>query len=181
MIAYLFAGGLEKSLLPCLFNCNYESRSTLRFNDCLANWANSGARVWNSEDTYQQGETVVYYYIKRGVVTRAFYTAQRDITTVDLHPRYQQSGWHRCQDVTMRRADRNGIADGTEEYLLVLWEYLTRYCTSCQISRAPQETVEDINDVDPETAKNFIDVRGQRPNNNLSSGILGEDGEEIIF
>lgn len=187
LIAYLFSGGLEKTLLPCLFNCNYESRTKLRETNCVQKWVAGGARVWNGVDTFQKGDYCVYYYTKNGVVTRAFYEATRDIEVRGLQPRYAQSGWHRCQDVKLRKADRNGIADGTENYLTVMYEYLTRYCTSCQIGGATQRDIAEtqaINNVDLPNPEGYLPPKksaDQRNNFNNGSGILGEDGEEIIF
>lgn len=181
LIAYLFAGGLEQTELPCLFNCNYESDSRQLENDCVRNWIANGRKVWNSSDTFVKGDVVVYYYLKHGVVTRAYYTATRTITGLDNHPRYQGSGWHSCKKVQLRTVDRNNIATGEEEYLRVMWEYLTRYCTQCSIS-TNRGTIEEKNTVDPTTPKNYLDPRVENESfNNSNSGILGEDGEEIIF
>lgn len=183
LIAYLFSGGLENTLLPCLFNCNYESKSKLRETNCIQRWVGGGARVWNGVDTFQQGDYCVYYYQKNGVVTRAFYEATRDIEIRGLQPRYPGSGWHRCQDVKLRKADRNGIADGTENYLTVMYEYLTRYCTSCQIgSNGSDAQTESA--VDQSSSQGYLPPKTNadgRNNINTGSGILGEGGEEIIF
>jgi len=183
LIAYLFAGGLENTLLPCLFNCNYESQTKLKERNCIQKWVAGGARVWNGVDTFQQGDYCVYYYQKNGVVTRAYYEATRDIEVRGLQPRYPASGWHRCQDVKLRKADRNGIADGTENYLTVMYEYLTRYCTSCQIGSNGSEA-QAQNNVDQSSSQGYLPPRinaDERNNINTGSGILGEDGEEIIF
>ena len=183
LIAYLFAGGLENTLLPCLFNCNYESQSKLKERNCVQKWVAGGARVWNGVDTFQQGDYCVYYYQKNGVVTRSYYEATRDIEVRGLQPRYPGSGWHRCQDVKLRKADRNGIADGTENYLTVMYEYLTRYCTSCQIGSNGSDA-QTQNGVDQSSSQGYLPPKtnaDERNNINTGSGILGEDGEEIIF
>jgi hypothetical protein len=179
LIAYLFAGGLNNSELPCLFNCNYESADKSKAFDCSIQWVASGAKYYNSTDTYSKGETIMYFHQKGGKVTRSYYTATREMTPLDIHPRFPNSGWARCQDVKLRTADRNNIATGNEEYLQVFWEFMTRFCNECQVSTMPP-SAENVNNVDPKVLKNYIDPK---TNNNTSSGsgILGEDGEELIF
>ena len=180
LIAYLFNGGLNKVQLPCLFNCNYETNAESKVYDCVSQWAATGGRYYNSVDTYQKGDIVIYYYMKGNKVTRNYYIATREIQPIDLHPRYAASGWHRCSSVTVRKADKNNIATGEEEYLQIMWEFMVRFCTECKV--VPTETTEgDVNNVDPTVLKNYLDPK--TTNNNLpnSSGILGEDGEEIIF
>lgn len=179
LIAYLFAGGINKSQLPCLFNCNYESADKQRAYSCQQNWAASGARFYNSTDSYQRGDIVVYYYLKGGKVTRNYYVATREIQPIDLQPRYFASGWHRCQDITLRTTDSNNIATGQEEYLQVLWEFMVRFCNECEVNIAP--SADNINNVDPKTLKNYLDPKTNRTNYSSNSGIIGEDGEEIIF
>ncbi len=180
LIAYLFAGGLNKTELPCLFNCNYDSADKSRVYDCAQAWAASGGKAYNSTDVYNQGDVVLYYHQIGGKVTRNFYTATRTVTPQDLAPRYFGSGWHRCQDVSVRKADRNNIATGNEEYLQVMWEFMTRFCNQCSISTIP--STPDENNVDPRVLKNYIDpTPRQNPNSSSNSGILGEDGEEIVF
>ena len=181
LIAYLFAGGLNKTELPCLFNCNYDSADKARAYSCTEQWAAAGARFYNSTDSYSRGDIIVYYYLKGKKVTRNFYTATRDIQPIDLHPRYFGSGWHRCQDINLRTADKNNIATGEEEYLQVFWEFMTRFCNECEIGSI-SEQLEDINNVDPTVLKNYLDPKTNRPNNySNGSGIIGEDGDEIIF
>ena len=180
LIAYLFAGGLNKTELPCLFNCNYDSADKAKAYSCSQQWAAAGSRYYNSTDSYSRGDIVMYYYLKGGKVTRNYYTATRDIQPIDLQPRYFGSGWHRCQDITLRTADKNNIATGDEEYLQVFWEFMTRFCNECEIGTIAEQ-LEDVNNVDPTVLKNYLDPKTN--NNNLSnnSGIIGEDGEEIIF
>ena len=180
LIAYLFAGGLNKTDLPCLFNCNYDSADKARAYSCSQQWVAAGARYYNSTDTYSRGDIVMYYYLQGGKVSRNYYTATRDINPIDLQPRYFGSGWHRCQDITLRTADRNNISTGEEQYLQIFWEFMTRFCNECEVGTI-SEQLEDINNVDPPSLKNYLDPKTN--NNNLSnnSGILGEDGEEIIF
>jgi hypothetical protein len=181
LIAYLFAGGLNKTELPCLFNCNYDSADKARAYSCTQQWAAGGARFYNSTDTYSRGDIVVYYYLQGKKVTRSFYTATREIQPIDVHPRYFGSGWHRCQDINLRTADKNNIATGDEKYLQVFWEFLTRFCNECEVGTI-SEQLENINNVDPPVLKNYLDPKTNRPNNySDNSGILGENGEEIIF
>lgn len=189
LIAYLFAGGLERTLLPCLFNCNYDSQTKLKQNNCIANWVAGGARKWNGTDTFRVGDSVLHHHLRNGVVTRSYYYATREIGPTDPHPRYPGSGWKRCQDVTIRKADGNGIADGTENYLTVMYEYLTRYCTSCQVGTNKSnasysnqgDTVEIQNDVDTQSMTGYLNPKINKENKNFGSGLIGEDGEEIIF
>lgn len=180
LIAYLFAGGLNKVDLPCLFNCNYDSADKARAYSCSQQWAAKGARYYNSTDTYSRGDIVMYYYLQGGKVTRNYYTATRDINPIDLQPRYFGSGWHRCQDITLRTADKNNIATGNEEYLQVFWEFMTRFCNECEVGTI-SEQLEDINNVDPTVLKNYLDPKTNKNNSSNNSGIIGEDGEEIIF
>lgn len=179
LIAYLFNGGLNKVQLPCLFNCNYETDAQNKIFSCQDQWIAGGARFYNSQDVFKKGDIIIYYYMQGRKVTRNYYIATREIQPIDLHPRYASSGWHRCSSVTLRTADKNNIADGTEEYLQVMWEFVTRFCNDCSIATyaVPEE---DENNVDPTILKNYLDPKttNNRPNN---SGILGEDGEEIIF
>lgn len=179
LIAYLFAGGINKSQLPCLFNCNYESAEKSRAYSCKQNWAASGARFYNSTDSYQRGDIAVYYYLKGGKVTRNYYVATREIQPIDLHPRYPASGWHRCIDVSLRTKDGNNIATGEEEYLQVMWEFMTRFCNECEVTSIPQP--QDVNNVDPKSMKNYLDPKTTRTNYSSNSGIIGENGDEIIF
>ena len=180
LIAYLFAGGLNKANLPCLFNCNYESSDKARAYSCSQQWAASGAKFYNSTDSYSRGDIIVYYYLKGKKVTRNYYVATREIQPIDLHPRYFGSGWHRCKDITLRTSDRNNIATGDEEYLQVFWEFMTRFCNECEIGTI-SEQLEDINNVDPPSLKNYLDPKTTKPNLSGNSGIIGEDGDEIIF
>ena len=180
LIAYLFAGGLNKTELPCLFNCNYDSADKSREYSCAQAWAASGGKAYSSTDVYNRGDVVLYYHQIGGKVTRNFYTATRTVTPQDLAPRYFGSGWHRCQDVSLRKADRNNIATGNEEYLQVMWEFMTRFCNQCSVGIGP--SAPDENNVDPKILKNYIDPNPrQNPNNSSNSAILGEDGEEIVF
>ena len=179
LISYLFAGGLNNSQISCLFNCNYDSADKARAFSCATQWADGGGKFFNSTDTYNKGDIVLYYYKEGNQVTRNYYIATREITPLAVHPRFPGSGWDRCQDVKLRTADRNGIATGEEEYLQVFWEYLTRFCTQCEVVSVGTGA-EDVNNVDPKVLKNYIDPK-TRNNNPTGSGIIGEDGEEIIF
>lgn len=179
LIAYLLSGGLNKTELSCIFNCNYESADKARAYSCGDVWVAGGAKYYNSTDSYNRGDVIMYYYKKGSKVTRSFYTAVRDVSPFDVAPRFPNSGWTRCQDIKLRTADRNGIATGEEEYLQVFWEFLTRFCNDCSITTYP--VVEDENNVDPTILKNYLDPKTTNTNISNQSGIVGEDGEEIIF
>lgn len=179
LIAYLLGGGLNKTELSCIFNCNYESADKAKAYSCGDVWVAGGTKYYNSTDSYNRGDVILYYYKKGSKVTRAFYTAVRDVTPFDVAPRFPNSGWTRCQDVKLRTADRNGIATGDEEYLQVFWEFLTRFCNECQVVATP--VAEDQNNVDPKVLKNYLNPKTTNTNTSNPSGILGEDGEEIIF
>jgi hypothetical protein len=179
LIAYLLGGGLNNTELSCIFNCNYESADKAKAYSCGDVWVAGGTKYYNSTDSYNRGDVILYYYKKGSKVTRAFYTAVRDVTPFDVAPRFPNSGWTRCQDIKLRTADRNGIATGDEEYLQVFWEFLTRFCNECQVVATP--VAEDQNNVDPKVLKNYLDPKTTNTNISNQSGIIGEDGEEIIF
>jgi hypothetical protein len=180
LITYLLNGGTDNSELPCIFNCNYESAELRKTNDCTARWAAKGFKFYNSTDTYAKGDVVLYYYLRGGVMTRNYYIATRTITPIDPHPRYPQSGWDRCRNVRVRTKDTNSIATGDETYLTTFWEFITRYCSECSIITDNAQASENL--VDPKILKNYLD-RKKDPEDftGNASGILGEDGEEIIF
>ena len=180
LIAYLLNGGADSTDIPCIFNCNYDSaQSKMQFNG-RGEWAKR-ARFWASTDTYAPGDIVVYYNHKNGKIKRSLYQAQRTVTPQDLLPPYMNSGWHRVRTVKTRTRDVNGISDGTETYLQTFYEFLTRFCTSCEIGAAGSQAAPLADNlVDPKIQKNYLDVRVDN-NNNRPSGILGEDGNEIIF
>ena len=180
LIAYLLNGGADFSDLPCIFNCNYDSLQRSEAFDGREAWANKGAKFWASTDTYAHGDIVIYYNYNNGKVKRSMYQAARTVTPQDLRPPYSNSGWHRVKSVRVRTQDTNGIASGEETYLQTFWEFLTRFCTSCEVS--PNNSRRDArNDVDPTILKNHLDPKVERNINTKPSGILGEDGDEIIF
>jgi hypothetical protein len=180
LVSYLFMGGTERGDLPCLWNCNYDSKDKAKANNCVSNWVSKGAKVYNGIDSYKKGDTVLYYYLNNGRVKRSYYAAHIDIVPGGLHPRYPQSGFHRCKDISVRTSDVHGIATGKENYLQVMWEFLTRYCTSCDIGDTSISTPDIINNVDPKNLPSSLPLPTTTKSNN-PSGILGEDGDEIIF
>ena len=136
MIAYIMLGGAERTDLPCIWNCNYDSRTRQdkrNTNDCNANWAAQNFRIWNSTDSFSQGQTVAYHFYRNGRLTRGLFVAKRDIFPHEPHPRFPQSGWEVCKDRRLRTKDANGIADGTENYMQTFFEYINRYCQSCSV------------------------------------------------
>jgi hypothetical protein len=180
LISYLFNGGSDNSQLPCLFNCNYDSAEKNREFNAQEEWARKGARFYNSTDVFNKGDMVMYYYQVNGVTYRNIYIARQSITPLDPHPRYSNSGWERAYTVRTRTKDTNGIATGNENYLTVFWEYMTRFCNGCVVQT--QQPSQEENNVDPKILKNYLDPKqNPTPNNKTQSGILGEDGEEIIF
>ena len=181
LVSYLLNGGLYNDDLPCLFNCNgYDSKQKNEVFDAKEAWVKGGARFWNSTDTFKRNEVVIYYYPINGVMTRNIYQASREITPLDKAPRYPGSGWHRLKTVTVRTKDSNGIATGNEEYLTTFIEYMRRFCQSCEIEQ--RRDPEDVNNVDPRNLPNYLDPKvNDNTTNRNPSGILGEDGDEIIF
>ena len=180
LVSYLLNGGSEFTDLPCLFNCNYDSPQKDLVKDSKSVWAGKGARFWNTTDTFQKGQVVVYYYLNNGRVTRNFYEASRTITPLDIAPRYQGSGWHRIITTKVRTEDTNGIATGNENYLQTFVEFMTRHCQSCVVK--PRNPEEASNNVDPELLQNYLDPKTNKEIITRNpSGILGEDGDEIIF
>ena len=180
LVSYLLNGGSDFADLPCLFNCNYDSAQKNEVVDVKEEWANGGGRFWNSTDTFQRNMVVLYFYPVNGVMTRNYYRATRTITPLDLAPRYEQSGWHRIRNVKVRTADTNGIATGEERYLQTFVEFMTRHCQSCQVK--PRPASEEENLVDPTLLPNSLDPKTTTKTIRKNpSGILGEDGDEIIF
>ena len=80
----------------------------------------------------------------------------------------------------VRTTDTNNIATGTEQYLQVFWEYITRFCSSCEVGTKPAAP-EEQNVVDPKIFKDYLDPKPSNNDTGTGSGILGEDGDEIIF
>lgn len=182
LIAYLLNGGDNFSELPCIFNCNYQAAQKSEVIDCQVSWLNKGARFWNSTDTFSRGDIVAHYYPVNGIVKRSIYIAQRTINPKGLAPRYQGSGWHRCKTVRVRTKDTNNIATGNETYLQTFWEFLTRFCTSCEVApNAYNPAAVGRNDVDPKILQNHLTIENKQNPSVNGSGILGEDGEEITF
>jgi hypothetical protein len=181
LIAYIMLGGAGKNDLPCIWNCNYESRDKIAKNtvDCMQNWASGNFRIWTKTDSYAQGQTVAYHYPKNGRLTRGLFVATRDIIPGGVHPMYADSGWKICQNKRLRTVDPLGIADGTEGYMQVFFEYINRYCQSCSVSvptgTAPTGYVQDF------ASRDGMDIPKEKQQNNNPFGILDEDGNEIIF
>lgn len=180
MVAYLLNGGADHSTLTCIFNCNYDSEQKSQELDCRSEWIKSGARFWNSTDTFARGTTVMHFIQENGIVTQNLYVAQNNIQPGGLLPQFMNSGWHRCTSVRVRTTDTNNIATGTEQYLQVFWEYITRFCSSCEVGTKPAAP-EEQNVVDPKIFKDYLDPKPSNNDTGTGSGILGEDGDEIIF
>ena len=189
MIAYIMLGGAERTDLPCIWNCNYDSRTRQdkrNTNDCNANWAAQNFRIWNSTDSFSQGQTVAYHFYRNGRLTRGLFVAKRDIFPHEPHPRFPQSGWEVCKDRRLRTKDANGIADGTENYMQTFFEYINRYCQSCSVvgqttapGTRPQGYVEATN-LPPDGLK--VPERKTTDFNDFNTfGILDENGNEIDF
>ena len=158
LVSYLLNGGADFTDLPCLFNCNYDSVQKAEVVDAKAEWVNSGARFWNSTDTFQRNMVVVYFYPVNGIMTRNFYRQQEPLHRLTSRLD-EQSGWHRIRNVRVRTKDANGIATGDETYLQTFVEFMTRHCQTCQV--APQADVGE-NVVDPTVLPNSLDPKSQQ-------------------
>ena len=188
LISYLFMGGTERTDIPCLWNCNYDSEDKKRVRDCKSNWESGGGRFWIKKEFFPKGTIVAYLYTVRGKIKRGYFQALIDIVPNSLSPRSPGTGWGRCTDIKVRTKTSNGISDGTEEYLKIMWEYMTRFCTNCSIADSneigypytiPDETGgENGGSNVPNVSQPGLPIKTI---NNNPSGILGADGEEIKF
>jgi hypothetical protein len=184
LISYLFAGGLEASLLDCLFNCNdtmfSESVQKSMVKDCQADWVKAGGRIWNGTDNYVRGSMVMHIRLKQGIMTRSIYIAERNIAANSIQPGFPQSGWKRCY--TTRLQTKTNVATGEENYLQTFYEFMTRMCTSCTVQDKPgSATIPDpANLIDPKKLDNYLNPQ-DNSNGDRLSGILGADGQEIII
>tara|TARA_R110002050_G_scaffold118549_3_gene236009 strand:- start:3492 stop:4025 length:534 start_codon:yes stop_codon:yes gene_type:complete len=176
-------GGTEKTDLPCLWNCNeFGETEKNRERDCVALWNSGGGRFWIRTEFYIKGTTVAYLYTIRGKVKRGYFKATKDIVSNGTSPRTPGSGWGRCTDIRVRTKTANGISDGTEDYLKIMWEYMTRFCTNCSITDSNEigypYTIPDSEEDSDETLQSGLPIKTITNN---PTGILGADGEEIIF
>jgi hypothetical protein len=180
LITYLFSGGADKQQLPCLWNCNYDSKTRFDKYTAEEKWANSGFKKWASTETYKKGTVVAYFYNQRGITHVSYFSAMRDIGPKEVHPMYKSSPWKLVVDTKPRTTDPLGIADGTETYLKDMYEYFVRFCTSCETGEVPDATPA-VGEPGEDDARNTIGIsrKAQRPGN--QTGIIGPDGEEIIF
>jgi len=135
LITYLFNGGADHQQLPCLWNCNYDTKTRFDEYSAREKWVNSGAKKWASSETYKKGTVVTYFYHLRGITHQSYFAATRDIGPKEVHPMYKSSPWKMVVDTKPKTVDPLGIADGTETYLKDLYEYFVRYCTSCTVSQ----------------------------------------------
>jgi hypothetical protein len=184
LISYLFAGGLEASLLDCLFNCNdtmfSESVQKSMVKDCQADWVKAGGRIWNGTDNYVRGSMVMHIRLKQGIMTRSIYIAERNIAANSIQPGFPQSGWKRCY--TTRLQTKTNVATGEENYLQTFYEFMTRMCTSCTVQDKPGSAAipDPANLIDPKKLDNYLNPQ-DNSNGDRLSGILGADGQEIII
>ena len=193
LIVYLFLGGADSAALPCLFNCNYQSRNVRETATSLEQWAKGGRKKWASTSTYKRGEIVVYYYNTYGKTKKSFFRATRDIFAGEIHPRYKDSGWSIIVERKAKRVDPLGIADGTETYLQDFFEYYTRFCSNCTVStlgdvptgpgfaRQQYEVGGAQDNVTPKTNSTGIKRSSGKNRGSSNYGFIGPDGEEIIF
>ena len=183
LISYLFMGGTEKTDLPCLWNCNdFGQTEKNRERDCVAIWESGGGRFWIRTEFYTKGTTVAHLYTIRGKVKRGYFKATKDIVSNGTSPRTPGSGWGRCTDIRVRTKTANGLSDGTEDYLKIMWEYMTRFCTNCSIADSTEigypYTIPETEEESDNTSQSGLPIKTITNN---PSGILGADGEEIIF
>tara|TARA_R110002050_G_scaffold213416_2_gene349637 strand:- start:1257 stop:1790 length:534 start_codon:yes stop_codon:yes gene_type:complete len=176
-------GGTEKTDLPCLWNCNdFGQTEKNRERDCVAIWESGGGRFWIRTEFYTKGTTVAHLYTIRGKVKRGYFKATKDIVSNGTSPRTPGSGWGRCTDIRVRTKTANGLSDGTEDYLKIMWEYMTRFCTNCSIADSTEigypYTIPETEEESDNTSQSGLPIKTITNN---PSGILGADGEEIIF
>ena len=184
LITYLFIGGGDKVALPCLFNCNYETRTKKNTLEGKEAWARQGGNKWASTNSYTKGNIVVYYYNTYGTTKKSYFRATRGIEAGGIHPKYKDSGWKLIVDFKPKTVDPLGISDGTEKYLQVMYEFFVRYCSSCEVGGAAALLDPNTEGRDNSTGTSYGIKRnsnGGGSYNSGSSSIIGPDGEEIIF
>ena len=123
LITYLFKGGADGSELPCLFNCNYSTKTRFDKYNSQEKWAQGGGIRWTSTERYKKGQVVAYFYNQRGTTYISYFSAMRDIAPGELHPKYKDSPWKQVIDRKPKTVDPLGIANGTETYLEDLYNY----------------------------------------------------------
>jgi hypothetical protein len=175
LISYLFLGGMNKTALPCLFNCNYETTTKFDKYTAKERWALTGGKRWARSNAYRKGEIVAYYYNTYGQTKRAYFQAIRDVEAEGKHPKYKDSGWKLVSHTMPMTKDPLGIATGEEEYLVKFFEFYRRFCDSCEV--APDTKVGER----PTAPKIEVGITKNVPRGLGGSSIIGPDGEEIIF
>ena len=183
LITYLFNGGADRQQLPCLWNCNYDTKTRFDKYTAEEKWANSGFKKWASTESYKKGTVVAYFYNRRGKTFVSYFSAMRDIGPKEIHPMYKSSPWKMVVDTKPKTVDPLKISNGQETYLKDFYEYFVRFCTSCETGQLPfangADGQGDTGVTDESRNKIGIARKTQRPGN--QTGIIGPDGEEIIF
>jgi len=178
LITYLFNGGADGQELPCLFNCSYETKTRFDKYTAKEKWANGGFKKWASTDTYKKGTIVAYFYNMRGRTHISYFSAMRDIAPKEIHPKYKSSGWKQIVDIQPKTVDPLKISNGTEPYLEDLYNYFVRFCQSCSVQAAPEP--KDHSRV-TDDRRNAVGISKPGASQTSQTGIIGPDGEEIIF
>lgn len=165
LITYLF----NKGALDCIYDCNNYvevpgKKPDMRTRDCTANWKTTGKKHFTGTSSYKKGDLVKYYYIKNGGLKFKYFYAGKDwIPGLDFpnnRTSKQNKTWLECTNV---RAQSGGNPE--ENYFQTFYEFMIRFCTSCEVVTVKEE-------LPPPPTKGL---------GSINTGIVDEDGNEIIF
>jgi len=177
LINYIFTAAAQQNL-DCIFDCdNYESDAksggkirnrTTRARgavDCSKRWASNKKQHFAGSSSYKKGTTVKYVRVKNGKLVSSFFTAKRDWRPgmdIPLSIRDKElRSWEPCFNIKYQ--------EGTnpENYWRTFWEFLSRFCSSCELVTAEEE-------------QNDGEVV-ERRTGTFGSSFRDEFGNEIIF
>ena len=189
LVNYLFNKGID---LPCLYSCDLENRTALNKNravDCVAQWKKSVQHTWAKTSTYKKGDIVRLIKNVRGKTRANYFYAKVDVPAGAPRPDQRindNSFWSMCTTVKAQQP-----VPGTENYLQVFYEYMVRMCKSCNINtlessafgRSKGKSTIQIptSGKDSPLPKISLDLEAGRQPAGNKSGLIDDDGNEIIF
>tara|TARA_R100001440_G_scaffold41649_2_gene61387 strand:- start:3802 stop:10752 length:6951 start_codon:yes stop_codon:yes gene_type:complete len=177
LINYIFTSA-AKQQLDCIFDCNnYETKAksggkargfTTRLRgavDCNARWEAGKKQFFAGSSTFKKNTTVKYMRIQNGKLVTSFFTAKRDwrpgMDLPNTTPNQELRTWEPCVNLKYQ--------EGTnpENYWQTFWEFITRFCSSCEVITG-----------DGETEETPIAIKQTR---NFGTSFTDEFGNEITF
>ena len=178
LINYIFTTA-AKQQLDCIFDCNnYETRAksggkargfTTRLRgavDCNARWEAGKKQFFAGSSTFKKNTTVKYLRIQNGKLVSSFFTAKRDwhpgMDLPNTTPNTELRTWEPCVNLKYQ--------EGTnpENYWQTFWEFITRFCSSCEVITGDGEALE----TPPPSTKQL---------RNFGTSFTDEFGNEITF